>query len=185
MQFVPEEVKVVSAQITSDRKPFMRYLFYVVPAVAIIVAAGVMYALFHKTDTIGTLKKSAPVDEQKKVVAKPVPVVKEPPPASVVSDRPAPPPALVVPPKTAHLPHNSHLDLLIEASEDTWLSVAEDRNPPYQITLKAGAKLSPKAREFFVIDVGNAAGVSVTFLGKPLGKLGQKGQVVHLRLPQQ
>jgi hypothetical protein len=44
---------------------------------------------------------------------------------------------------------------------------------------------SRNAKEFFVIDVGNAAGVNVTFLGKSLGTPGRKGQVVHLRLPQQ
>jgi hypothetical protein len=51
--------------------------------------------------------------------------------------------------------------------------------------LKTGEKLSRNAQEFFIVDVGNAAGVNITFQGTSLGNLGRKGQVVHLRLPQQ
>ena len=107
-----------------------------------------------------------------------------PPTQLPVADQ-APPPAVVVPKETPQTPDTTRLDLLIEATEDTWLKITEDRNPPDQVTLKKGEKLSRTAREFFVIDVGNAAGVNITFLGKSLGNLGRKGQVVHLRLPQQ
>lgn len=183
-QVEPEKVTVVKAQIAFDRKPFPRYLRYAVPAVAII-AAACMYAFFYEKETPGTVQRNVAVVEQKEVVPKPAPAVKEPPPETVPNVPQAPPPAVVASKETPQTPDNTRLNLLIEATEDTWLKITEDRNPPYQITLKKGDKLSRTAREFFVIDVGNAAGVNITFLGKSLGNLGRKGQVVHLRLPQQ
>jgi len=184
-QVVPEEVEVVKARIAFDRKPFTRYLLYAVLAVAIIVIAFIMYVFFRDKETLGIMQHNVTVNEQKQVVSKPVPVVKERPLEAVPNVHQAPPPAMAVPKETTQTPNNTNLNLLIEATEDTWLNITEDRNPPYQIILKTGAKLSRKARESFVIDVGNAAGVNITFLGKSLGNLGRKGQVVHLRLPQQ
>ncbi len=185
IQVVPEEVNAVKAQLAFDRKPFKRYLLYAVPAVAIIATACIMYAFFHEKEILGIFQHNVTVDEHKEVVPKPAPAVKERPLEAVVNVPQAPPPAMVVPKETIQTPNNTHLNLLIEATEDTWLNITEDRNPPYQITLKTGEKLSRKAREFFIVDVGNAAGVNITFLGKSLGNLGRKGQVVHLRLPQQ
>src|SRR6185369_4788039 len=183
-QVEPEKVTVVKAQIAFDRKPFSRYLRYAVPAVAII-AAACMYAFLYEKEPLGIFQRNVTVVEQKVVVPKPAPAVKEPPLETVPNVPQAPPPAVAVPKETPQTPDNTRLDLLIEATEDTWLKIAEDRNPPNQVTLKKGEKLSRNARELFVIDVGNAAGVNITFLGKPLGNLGRKGQVVHLRLPQQ
>src|SRR5450631_632596 len=183
-QVEPEKVTVVKAQIAFDRKPFPRYLRYAVPVVAII-AAACMYAFLYEKEPPGIVQRNVTVVERKEVVSKPALAVKEAPPETVPNVPQALPPAVVAPKETPQTPDNTRLNLLIEAREDTWLKIAEDRNPPYQITLKKGEKLSRNAREFFVIDVGNAAGVNVTFLGKSLGNLGRKGQIVHLRLPQQ
>jgi hypothetical protein len=183
-QVEPEKVPAVKAQVAFDRKPLSRYLRYAVPAVAII-AAACMYAFFYDKGPPGIVQRNVTVVEQKEVVPKPAPAVKEPPPEAVPNVPQAAPPALAGPKETPQTSDKTRLDLLIEAKEDTWLKITEDRNPPAQITLKKGEKLSRTAREFFVIDVGNAAGVNITFLGKSLGTLGRKGQVVHLRLPQQ
>ncbi len=183
-QVVPEDVPVVKARITFDRKPFPRYLLYAVPVVAVVAAAG-MYAFFYAKENPGAVQRSVAVVEPKEAVPMPAPAVTVPPPEAVPTVPQAAPPAVVVPKEAAQTPDNASLNLLVEATEDTWLKITEDRNPPFQITLKAGEKLSRTAREFFVIDVGNAAGVNITFLGKSLGALGRKGQVVHLRLPQQ
>lgn len=183
-QALPEDVNIVKARITFDRKPSPRYLRYSVPVVAII-AAACMYAFFYEKETPGTVQRNVTVVEQKEAVPKPAPVVNEPPPEAVPTVPQAVPPAVVVPKEAAQTPVNTPLNLLIEATEDTWLKLTEDRNSSFQIILKKGEKLSRTAREFFVIDVGNAAGVNITFLGKSLGNLGRKGQVVHLRLPQQ
>ena len=184
-QVVPEDVSVVKVLNAFERKPFPRYLWYAVPAVAIIAAAFIMYVFFHEKETPGIIQRNVTGVEQKEVVPKPAPAVKEPPPEAVANVPQAPPPATVVQKETMQTPGNAPLNLLIEATEDTWLKITEDRNPPYQIILKKGEKLRRNAQEFFVIDVGNAAGVNITFLGKSLGNLGRKGQVVHLRLPQQ
>ena len=183
-QVLPEDASTAKARITFDRKPFPRQLLYAIPVAAIISAACV-YVYLYESKTPGTELHNETVVEQKKVVAKPAPAVKEHPVEAVVNPPQAPPPAVVVQKETAQTPKNTHLDLLIEATEDTWLKITEDRNPSYQTTLKSREKLNCKAREFFIIDIGNAAGVNITFLGKPLGSLGRKGQVVHLRLPQQ
>ncbi|MDD5285565.1 MAG: helix-turn-helix domain-containing protein, partial [Desulfuromonadaceae bacterium] len=159
-EVVPEEVNLFKAQISFDRKPFPRYLLYALPAVAIIVTACIMYAFFHQKGTFGIFQHSVTVDEQKEVVSKPAPAVKEPPPEAATNVPQAPPPVMGVQKETTQTQNNAHLNLLIEATEKTWLNITEDQNPPYQITLKRGDKLSRNAREFFVIDVGNAAGVN-------------------------
>jgi hypothetical protein len=65
----------------------------------------------------------------------------------------------------------------------TWLRVTADNKPPYEILLQPGEKIERDASHF-IIDVGNAGGIDITFQGKSLGNLGELGQVVHLKLPQ-
>lgn len=177
-QAVPEEARVVvKAKITFERKPSRRYFLYTAFAVAIIAAAIAMYAYYYEIDFFGIFQQNTSVAEQKVAAPKPAPAVVEPPPAAVAP--------IIAPEVTTPLPSPPQLNLLIEATENTWLKIAEDRNPPYQMVLKKGDKLNRTAQEFFIVDVGNAAGANVTFNGKPLGSLGRKGQVIHLRLPQQ
>ncbi len=72
----------------------------------------------------------------------------------------------------------------IKASELSWLKIIEDDNPSYEILMKPGEKITRKAREKFIIDIGNAGGVDIEFQGKPLGLLGEHGKVIHLVLPE-
>ncbi|MFA7402797.1 MAG: RodZ domain-containing protein [Pelobacteraceae bacterium] len=183
-QVVPEEIKVVEVPFTFESKPSKRYLLYVA-GVAIVAIAFAMYFFFSEKEPHGTIQKNVTDAKPKEAVPKSPPDVNEHPPEAAPLVPQAPPPATVVQEKTTLTPGNAQLTLLIVATEDTWLSIAEDRNPPSQVTLKTGEKLSRNAQEFFVVNVGNAAGVNITFNGKPLGSLGRKGQVVHLRLPQQ
>ncbi len=183
-QAVSEEITVVKAPIAFDRKPLKRYFLYAVLAVAIIATAFFMYSFFNKQEPHGIIQRNVIVDEQKEVVPKPAPAVKEPPQEAVSNVPQAPPPAIIQK-ETTQTPSNAHLNLLIEATGESWLNITEDHQPPYQVTLKTGEKLTRNAREFFIVDVGNAAGVNITFQGTSLGNLGRKGQVVHLRLPQQ
>lgn len=203
-QAVPEEMKGAEAPIASDRKPLQRFLLYAVLAVAIIAIAIIVISTSQQNNR--GIQRNVTVNEQKEPVPTPVPVVKErpvenvpripPPPAGnnvprtpqpppVVNNAPQAPPPAIIPNETAQIPGKGQFTLLIEAREDTWLRITEDRKPSYQVTLKTGKKLNLTAREFFDIRVGNAAGVNITFQGKPLGSLGRKGEVVHLRLPQQ
>lgn len=73
--------------------------------------------------------------------------------------------------------------MLIEAKDLTWLRISEDDKEPYQVIMKPGEKLERNARERFLIDIGNADGVEIEFQGRSLGKLGQPGQIIHLKLP--
>jgi cytoskeletal protein RodZ len=72
--------------------------------------------------------------------------------------------------------------ITMEAREMTWLRVTADNNPPYEILLQPGEKIEREASRFIVV-VGNAGGIDITFQGKSLGNLGEQGQVVHLTLP--
>jgi cytoskeleton protein RodZ len=73
--------------------------------------------------------------------------------------------------------------LFMEARETVWLRIGEDRNRPEQMILKAGETLERFAAESFTIDIGNAGGIDMMFQGKPIGNIGKRGQVVHLRFP--
>lgn len=177
-QAVPEEARVVvKAKITFDRKPSRRSPLYIAFAVAIVAAAVAMYTYYYEVDLLAIFQQYTTVAEQKEAAPKPAPAVVEPPPAVVAP--------IIVPEVAAPPPSPPQLNLFIEATENTWLNITEDRNPPYQMVLKKGDKLNRTAQEFFIIDVGNAAGANVTFNGKSLGSLGRKGQVVHIRLPEQ
>jgi cytoskeleton protein RodZ len=183
-QAVPEEVKTVKVQIAFDRKPLKRFLLFSIPVVASIATAFITYTYFHEQEPHGIIQHNVTVDKQKEAVPKPAPAVKERP-LGAVGNAPQTAPPAIINKETTQTPSNAHLDLLIEATEKTWLNITEDHKPPYQVTLKTGEKLSRNAQEYFIVDVGNAAGVNVTFQGASLGNLGRKGQVVHLRLPRQ
>ncbi|MGZ3596458.1 MAG: helix-turn-helix domain-containing protein [Syntrophales bacterium] len=72
--------------------------------------------------------------------------------------------------------------LTMEARDVTWLRVTADNNPPYEILLQPGEKIEREASQFIII-VGNAGGIDITFQGKSLGNLGKEGEVVHITLP--
>jgi len=71
----------------------------------------------------------------------------------------------------------------IEATELSWLKIIEDYNPPYEVLLRPGEKLTRKAQEKFIVFIGNAGGVNVKFQGKSIGPLGEHGKVIRLILP--
>ncbi|MBI5286371.1 MAG: helix-turn-helix domain-containing protein [Deltaproteobacteria bacterium] len=75
------------------------------------------------------------------------------------------------------------VELSLLARRITWVQVTVDNGKTFDALLREGEKASWEAKEGFVLVVGNAGGVDVTFDGKPLGKLGEEGQVVRLKLP--
>jgi hypothetical protein len=80
--------------------------------------------------------------------------------------------------------HTAETYQIIMAARDlTWLRVTTDNKPPYEVLLQPGEKIERYASHL-VIDIGNAGGIDITFQGKSLGNLGERGQVVHLKLPQ-
>ena len=74
-------------------------------------------------------------------------------------------------------------NLKIEAVEKTWIRISADQKQPEQIMLSKGDRIERKAHESFIIDIGNAGGVLVSFQDKPLPALGKRGEVTHLKLP--
>lgn len=99
--------------------------------------------------------------------------------AKVAISAPQAPSALPSSDKAAPKP----LHLIIEARELTWARITEDRSVSAQVLLKPGERIERRAAESFQLDIGNAGGIDVIFQGKPLGSLGKRGQVIHLRLP--
>ena len=71
----------------------------------------------------------------------------------------------------------------IEATELTWLKIVEDFKPNEEILMKPGETITREASKKFIVYIGNAGGVNVSFQGKPLGPLGEHGKVVRLILP--
>lgn len=101
---------------------------------------------------------------------------------------PALPPAETRPPSSLNLPGprteapvaspGSGLVLVIEAVEPTWLSAVIDSGSTREVFLKAGEKVTWKAGEQFLVNLGNAGGVKVELNGKELPAFGASGQVV-------
>jgi len=96
---------------------------------------------------------------------------------------PAPAPAVKVEEKKGLEAEKKGNRLVIIAHEKTWLRIREDEGPPYEVLMKKGEKLERVAGRF-VLDVGNAGGITVEFQGKVMSALGKPGEVVHLRLPE-
>ncbi|MBN1365616.1 MAG: helix-turn-helix domain-containing protein [Syntrophaceae bacterium] len=73
-------------------------------------------------------------------------------------------------------------NLLIIASQETWIRVKGGESTPVQILLKPGEKFESNA-ETFNLDIGNAGGIRIKYKNKDVENLGKPGEVVHLRLP--
>jgi cytoskeleton protein RodZ len=127
-----------------------------------------------------------PVDPAKPTAADTAPArdkgtTPPPAPATVQGSAPVTVKPAISPPVAAS---GETFHLVIEAQELSWLRITEGRNPSYQVLLKPGERIERNAADFFLLDIGNAGGVNLTFQGKPLGSLGKQGQVIHLRLPE-
>jgi cytoskeleton protein RodZ len=66
----------------------------------------------------------------------------------------------------------------------TWIRIHIDDQEPREYIFLPGAKPQWKAREGFYILIGNAAGIDFEFNGKKKKNLGNLGQVVSLKLPE-
>ena len=74
--------------------------------------------------------------------------------------------------------------LRVVATEQVWMRIQLDQDTPYEALLKREESLTLKAREKFVIRIGNAGGVELFFNGEPLGNPGKAGEVIDLTLPE-
>ncbi|MFZ3116449.1 MAG: RodZ domain-containing protein [Syntrophales bacterium] len=73
--------------------------------------------------------------------------------------------------------------LIITARQETWLRIREDGAAPYQLLMQPGERIARSASRY-VLDIGNAGGLSLEFQGKIMKDLGKSGQVMHLQLPE-
>lgn len=76
------------------------------------------------------------------------------------------------------------LNLVVTAKEKTWVRVTADEEPPFDVLLRPGDRIERQAQDVFHIDIGNAGGVDIQFQGKQLDRVGKRGEVVHLVLPE-
>ncbi|HDQ04925.1 MAG TPA: helix-turn-helix domain-containing protein [Deltaproteobacteria bacterium] len=72
--------------------------------------------------------------------------------------------------------------LVIKATEETWLKIRIDKNPPFQVLLRPGQRVEYRAASFDM-DIGNASGVVMQYNGRNIENLGGSGEVIRLRLP--
>jgi cytoskeleton protein RodZ len=108
----------------------------------------------------------------------PLPVPKPIPPPL---PSPRPPPA---PDPVADLVPAIHHELVLEATEKSWLQVEIDDGATKEFLLTAGDRIELRAEHGFELTVGNAGGVVVTVDGKQRPPLGDHGVVVrNLKLP--
>ncbi len=92
--------------------------------------------------------------------------------------------AVSVPEKTSAAPEEKErLDLKLVAVEPTWLKIIADDQVPQEYSMDTGDTLKLEAQDRFNLLIGNAAGVRLTFNGKPVAVPGKRGQVVTLQLP--
>jgi cytoskeletal protein RodZ len=94
-------------------------------------------------------------------------------------------PALPEPPAPPEAPTPPHT-LRVEAKEMTWMLVTIDDGETQDVLLQAGETWVWRARQSFLVTLGNAAGVALVLDDRPLPTLGEPGQVIrNLRLPDQ
>ena len=70
------------------------------------------------------------------------------------------------------------LDLLLRATEKTWLRIQADSSQPWETTMKAGDEIRLKAVDRVALFIGNAGGILFELNGKRFGPLGTQGQVI-------
>ncbi len=72
--------------------------------------------------------------------------------------------------------------VVFTASEPVWISIESDGNHVYTGTLAGREDKEWEASGKMIARIGNAGGVEVSLNGKPIGSLGQHGQVRLLEL---
>jgi hypothetical protein len=112
--------------------------------------------------------------------------VKSPQISAAPLDPPAGPPAFSpkspappVPSRTIASPlgEKGPLVLVLEAVERSWVEVMIDNDASREALLQPGEKIRWEAQERFLLTIGNAGGVKVSYNGQPLEPFGPSGRV--------
>jgi len=70
------------------------------------------------------------------------------------------------------------LDLILRATEKTWLRIQTDASKQWETTMKPGDEIHLKAKERITLFIGNAGGIIFELNGRRFGPLGTQGQVI-------
>jgi hypothetical protein len=101
---------------------------------------------------------------------------------------PAPQPPAIIPVEPAKKNLSDQVSaqqvLEIKAHDPTWLQVISDKTQSQELMMRPGESVTWHAKNCFSLKIGNAGGIKVLFNGKDIGKLGEKGQVIKLSLPE-
>ena len=125
------------------------------------------------TTTSGANTAAAPATSSE------LPPQKVAPPAKPAESTPAPVTSTPTHAATAEAEGPAPVEISIAAKERAWISVRSDGKPVETVTLdpdKPELRIrSYKAQERLLLIIGNPAGVTVTYNGKPAGVLGEEG----------
>jgi transcriptional regulator with XRE-family HTH domain len=71
-----------------------------------------------------------------------------------------------------------YVQVALAATEHVWVRVTADGKTAFEGMFSPGQALNWEAKELVVVEAGNGAGLTASFNGKPVGVLGQRGQLV-------
>lgn len=93
---------------------------------------------------------------------------------------------VVAPPEKEMLPapEEPQLNLRANVKERTWIRIVVDDEAPKEYIFSPGSRPEWKAERGFEILIGNAGGLGLEYNGKEFNNLGNPGQVVLLRFPE-
>lgn len=95
----------------------------------------------------------------------------------------APPAGKLPAPSSSSILEGEKQVLRFKATEITWIRFKLDDQPEFDVMLQPGESITRTARRQIKLTIGNAGGVGAHLNEKPLGPLGEPGQVVHLLFP--
>lgn len=129
---------------------------WILAGAAVVVIAGAVWWFNSRPDT-------------------PLPVPRQ----SVQNQTPAPnQPGQQPIPAPAATPQSKPIVLSVKYSGDCWTQVVADGKEIYEGIARSGQSLSWEASKNLTIKLGNAGSAEATYNGQPVGKLGDKGEVV-------
>jgi cytoskeletal protein RodZ len=76
------------------------------------------------------------------------------------------------------------LTLKINVREKTWVRIFVDDQDPKEYVFRPGRSPEWRAKKDFELVIGNAGGIDLEFNGEKIENLGDPGQVIRLRLPE-
>jgi len=71
-----------------------------------------------------------------------------------------------------------YVQVALAATEHVWVRVSTDGTTAFEGMFAPGQALNWEAKELLVVEASNGAGLTASYNGKPVGVLGQRGQVV-------